>query len=296
MPRIFQNTTYFNLLANGLANDGCYKLKREGHAQPLEVLFSGIADPTNPDSPVAIIMHGYRGSPVGDNNVAVQDIFQRNGFATAQVAFAGYDHYGHEAAPRSADSATFESNVEDIDYIMGAIGSTRPVVLLANSASINIAVPVSAQHENVSHIIGVSPFPNLVPYVGGVLKHFDALPPENGFVIPHDRMPQFSPMIKITDTFLRSGQLVDLFDVAHLKDMPYKPKLMTARAQNDQTVPDGYVDRWLDAMRAAGYQVDDAAVRNCDDHELTGDVLKQLERQVKLALQDIGGPGLGLVS
>lgn len=260
-----------------------YRYDRSSKAHPLKCYFKASAEP---DGAIAAIMHGYRGNPDGENNEGIAGQMEEQGLATLKVGFSGYDHYGMSKAPDTIDDATFLSNLEDLKIVLSTIPETRPVILVANSGSINIAHSAAAEYPNVSHILAVSPFPNIVDFIR---RARDTIPlmkkrlDEKGRVIP----PGYDPRCKITKRFLDVGQPADLFNADALRGLNHKPRLMTVRSEADKALKDWDLMPWLDASQKAGYVVEDLILAG-DAHALDDPLLEAIAQQASFIMKDLG--------
>jgi hypothetical protein len=143
---------------DALAEEGCYTLLRdEGHEHwPVEMRYTPGAE----DLPVAVMLPGYRGDAVhGPGNVAGRKILKDAGFAVVAMNYSGFDHYGHKETPSTYDPATMDTHIRDVHAVMNLIGD-RPVMLQPTSASITVAV--QCLRPNVTDILAMTPFPNMV--------------------------------------------------------------------------------------------------------------------------------------
>jgi len=277
-------------LSGGFREAGQFCVNREGLGT-LKVDYTDARG--NPDAPVALIMHGYRGQPNGANNKSFAHTLQGAGFATAQIGFAGYDHYGGTRALEAIDNATIASNIEDVQLIMKAIDPARKIVFVANSASINVAVPAAT--EKVSHILGVSPVPNITTLLQTGISALSLEMGKSGFLIDPRKGQEH---MKVTKGFLEAGQPIDLLDAASISNgIVANPKLVAVRSRSDATLETygagDYVVKWLAASGEAGFNsITDMSVDG-ESHDLTREISDGFGAQVRLIAQDLGMPQNG---
>lgn len=283
-----QNT---KLVLEGLERSGSFVIDRsdQGHDIPLCLKFTKSA---KADAPIAIVMPGYRGDAInGDNGLKLAATFIDNGFSVLQINFAGFDTYGCEAAPESADTGTIPSNIDDLQTVLTAIGGQTPVILVANSASINVAVPAAAEFKNVSHIFAVSPFPNIVPFSQDVLSGYNLIPEEGGYVIPFKHGLPFDRSVKITSKFLDSGQPSDLLGYEAYSLLPHDLKVICVRSKNDSVVPrttfgNNLADDWMQVVSIKLGKIPDDLIVDGDSHEISDTMLRVIsERVFELAIE-----------
>jgi len=268
-------------LVDGFAASNYLEHEQQG-VGALKVIYTDI--PGNPHAPVALLLHGYRGQPDGSNNKIIADILQRQGIATAQIGFAGIDSYAQKFAAATIDEGTIDTHVADVQNIIAAIPDDRDVILVANSASINVAVPAAT--SRVSHILAISPAPNITTLLQRGISAFGLQMPEGGHLIhPKD------PKVKVTDKFLRAGQPIDLLSADSLSKVEVQPTLITVRSEDDAALSiygaADFVPTWLELSQMSGYSVFDNP-HTGSEHAVDRDAKTSISEQVERIARDLG--------
>ena len=277
------NQEVFFRLESGFNHPGKYLLDRQpAHEQPLIAYYEHGA---TFDAPVVILTHGFRGDPNGPNNLKLMEQAKSQGFATISIAHAGFDHYGHDVAPEAKDTGTLLSNVEDVELVLGALHKDRPVIFLANSGSLNVAYAAGRNDERVSHIIGVSPFPDMYDYINLAKKQGEADLAKQGYHVAS----RFGATCKITQDWLSAGNPVSMSHKVVAMLAPHQPKMSMVRAEADSVVLPTklpFMKNFKAAFAAAGCEIDDY-VTDEKAHEITPAILVGVQEQLAGVARDL---------
>jgi len=274
----------FLQMSQGFGEDGSYVMRRApAHDIPL---IGHYRNGVSANAPVVVILHGYRGDPNGDNNTAFAEMVENMGFASVRISHAGFDHYGHDKAPESADTGTLFSNVEDVEHVFRAIGDERDIVILASSGSLNVAYAAGRNDERVSHIVAVSPFPDMYDFINRAKQRGqDDLDAQSYHIAE-----RYGPRCKITNDWLNAGNPVSMSHKVGIMLAPHQPKMMVVRAMDDPIVNPNrspFINGFLDSFHAAGYCVEDYVTPE-KSHEPTPAIFDGVRKQLALVSQDIG--------
>jgi len=273
------------LLADGVDVSGNYVMDRsdDGHETPLIAYYSH--SPQH-DAPVVVLLHGYRGDPNGDNNVDLEAAAKGLGFSTLRIAHAGFDHYGHPAAPESKDTGTLVSNIEDLELVLDAIPEKRKIIIIGNSGSFNVGYAAARNDERVSDLIGVFPYPDMYDFINASKSRGQEDLDEKGYHVAK----KWGPRCKITQTWLDAGNPVSMSHKVGIMLAPHQPKVTLVRAAKDPTVLPHrlpFMNSFLTAFSEAGICVDDQVIDE-KSHSATPAILSAFKRQLIKAARDIG--------
>jgi len=237
------------------------------------------------DAPVVVVLHGFRGDPNGENNIEFAEMAQALGFSTVRIAHAGFDHYGCDNAPETKDTGSLVSNVKDLELILDKLGH-RKVILLPSSGSLNVAYAVGRNDERVSHIVGVSSFPDMYDFIQAAKGQGQKDLDEKGYHIAE----RFGPTCKITTPWLDDGNPVSMSH--HIIPMlaPHQPSMIMVRAARDPVVNPSklpFFDGFLRAFERAGHPVTDI-VLDQKTHKPTPEIFRAVKDAMEQAAKDVG--------
>ncbi len=158
-------------------------------------------------------------------------------------------------------------------------------------------MPAAATRDNVTHVLGICPFPNVVSFMRDAFVQAGVTVPTGGHVVPHDMAPgKYDPGLSISEPFLTAGEPLNLLSASSLQSMPNKPRLLTVRGAGDKIVPQKHISSFLNAYAdaAGSEQVEDFLVPNCG-HGVNDEMLEAIKAQSRIALSDLQLPYLALV-
>jgi len=213
--------------------------------------------PGSEAQPLAIVPPVHRGDAIyGRNNIAVSKLLQGAGFSTAQMNYAGYDHFGLSDVPLQVDHATLGTNIEDIVSVMEVIEPDTNVIIVLSCLSMNTAFHAAAKLGCVSHVLGTLPFPDghiALQKAVSSSPEYEAKILDNGYVFL-DVDPRFKVSKPMFDEAMPS-----VFDVND-NEGNCKPDITMVRNRHDPVILKGLIDQWSASLRGREYQVNDVVV------------------------------------